>query len=675
MTEKRRRRKSRARERPVRAAGQATWLEWPPGPTRSALLVLAALVLVTLAVYGNALRNDFVFDDHDLVVEYEQIRSLENTPEILGLGDERRRYRPVRFVSYTIDHLFFGMDPFGYHLFNLAYHAATAFMVYLIGRRLTGSGAIALFAALVFTVHPVQADSVTYISGRRDVLSGLLFLLGFYVFLRHRQGPRVWHLPAIVVLFVLGLFTKEMAVTLPVMFFIYDFCNRYPELQGRVNLGAAVKAIPSTALTVLARQRYLYIPTIAIAAAFVVFKVFISNPSRAEGAFGDSFLLHILTILNIQLTYLRLLAFPVTLNADYSGGGVPVATSVVDPMSLVALLVFAAIAVGLLLALGKNRTVAFAGLWYFAAMLPASQIVRHHEALAEHYLYLPLIGVALLAGVAFQKVADWPGLRPYAYAGGAALLVLFSARTAVRNLDWRDEATFWAKTVQTAPTSARAHYNLGLSFHGSDQLDMAITHYQEAVRLEPDRVEAHNNLGGVYYTMGSLQNAQDSYREATRLSPDSMEYHMNLGRTLGRAGLNDQAIASFQTAVDLKPDSAQARSDLATAYLNTGQVDEARGHYLSALDIDPRIFEAHLNLGAIHQSRGELSEAIEEFKMALTIRPDYTDGHLRLARLYLGLDDHESALEQLRVATTVAPGHREIEAMIEEINARSSHGE
>ena len=96
---------------------------------------------------------------------------------------------------------------------------------------------------------------------------------------------------------------------------------------------------------------------------------------------------------------------------------------------------------------------------------------------------------------------------------------------------------------------------------------------------------------------------------------------------------------------------------------------------MSALDIDPRIFEAHLNLGAIHQSRGELSEAIEEFKIALTIRPDYTDGHLRLARLYLGLDDHESALEQLRVATTVAPGHREIEAMIEEINARSSHGE
>lgn len=105
MTEQRRRRKSRARGRLGRAATQATWLEWPPGPTKSALLALAALVLVTLAVYGNALGNDFVFDDHDLVVQNEQIRSLENIPAILGFGDERRRYRPVRFVSYTVDHM------------------------------------------------------------------------------------------------------------------------------------------------------------------------------------------------------------------------------------------------------------------------------------------------------------------------------------------------------------------------------------------------------------------------------------------------------------------------------------------------------------------------------------------------------------------------------------------
>ena len=666
MTTKRRTRKARGRRRATPAARGALWSRpWAhPAGVPAALVLLA---LLTLTVYGNAIGNGFVFDDHALVLENTRIRSLANIPDIMGFGDARQSYRPVRFVSYTIDHLFFGLDPRGYHFFNLVYHFIAAFMVYLVARRLAGSAAIALFAALLFTVHPVQADSVTYVSGRRDILSTVFYLLAFYYFLRYREGSQARYVPAILGLFVLGLLTKEMVVTLPVMFFAYDFYTRFRIDEARLGLGT-LRAIPATAVSVVARYRYFYLPMIALAAAFLVQKLFISNPSRAEGFLADSYFLHLLTILKIQLGYLQLLLFPVTLKGDYAGE-VSVVTSALDPMVYLALGVFAVIGVGLVKAAQREKVVMFVALWYIVTMLPVSQIVPHHEPMAEHYLYLPFVGVALLAATGFQRLVTWPRVRPYAYAAGGVLLVLLSTRTAIRNLDWRDDMTFWEKTLETAPGSVRARYNLGLIYDRQGDLATAVGYYEDAIRLDPSRSHIHNNLGTAYAKLGSLTQAVTEFREAVRLRPEEIETHLNLSRALRLTGSLDEAIETLQVAVELHPESAQAQHDLGTTYQDKGLVEQARQQYLRAVEIDPAHVEAHMSLAAVLQREGDQSGAVRGYESALSVQPDHVEAHLMLGRLYVTLDDDENALEHLRLVTTLAPNHPQVEAVKELISS------
>ena len=380
---------------------------------------------------------------------------------------------------------------------------------------------------------------------------------------------------------------------------------------------------------------------------------------------------------------------------------------------------------------GDRESITFAGLWYIITILPASQLIPHHEAMAEHYLYLPLIGVALLAATAFHRLVAWPRVRFYTYAVGGALLVLLSARTAVRNLDWRDELTLWTKTVQTAPTSARAHFNLGVSYSrlGQDvtaityykqalrldpgtaealnkltlwtktvqrkpisalahynlgvsysrlgQSGTAITYYKQALRLDPAYAEARNNLGREYDRLELLGKAQAEYREAIRLRPLILKYHLNLGRSLSTAGSLDEAIEAFRAAIRLRPNSAQANLQLGIAYMNEGLFEQARHQYLRTLELDPQVFEAHLNLGSIYQRNGDLSRAIQEYQSALSIHPDDADAHLDLGVLYMRTDDDENALEHLRLVTALAPLHPKAEAvraMIDAIGARSKHG-
>jgi dolichyl-phosphate-mannose--protein O-mannosyl transferase len=160
-----------------------------PGVSSAAFLVLICFSLLAFLLYANSLKNEFVFDDIPLIVKNYQIRQLANIPELLGLGRTGSYYRPLRIVSYAIDYHFFQLNPQGYHLSNILLHSITAWLVFLALYSLSNNYTIALAAALLFIVHPIQTDSVTYLAGRRDILSSLFYLLGFYLFIRYRKNP------------------------------------------------------------------------------------------------------------------------------------------------------------------------------------------------------------------------------------------------------------------------------------------------------------------------------------------------------------------------------------------------------------------------------------------------------------------------------------------------------
>ena len=234
-----------------------------------ALLVILALTLLS---YANSVRNQFVFDDIYLIATNPHIKGVQRIPNLLGFGKQKVFYRPVRTVTYALDYTlnknlwhFFGgyegydkgLNPLGFHISNIAYHLITSLLVFLVIGRLAGSPRIAFFAASLFALHPVHTDSVTYLSGRRDILCALFFLAGFYFFLCYRKTAHFKFVIATFLAYLLSLGSKEMGVTLPALFLGYDFVNTI-SWNGKKITPAFIKELFSSLKKSLMRFRYLY---------------------------------------------------------------------------------------------------------------------------------------------------------------------------------------------------------------------------------------------------------------------------------------------------------------------------------------------------------------------------------------------------------------------------------
>ena len=355
------------------------------------IIVILLITFVSSIIYLNSIQNDFVFDDIILIKDNKSIRSFESITHNL-----RHMYRPIRDVSYTIDYKFSGLNPLGYHISNILYHTITSILVYLIVRLLNKNISVSLFASLLFAAHPIHTDAVTYISGRRDILSTLFFLLGFYYFLRHRSNKRIAYIILALLAYLLGVLSKEMAVTLPLIFFAYDFYCHFNTKETSLNI-RFFRDICLNVKKVFLLYRYLYIPIVIGSVIFSYYIIFILNVTKTTEWYGDSIILNFLTVSRIWVYYLKLLFYPVKLNADYSAD-FPVSESLLDTAGIISIAILIGIFYFLLRFLLKQnyphtrqelkKTVSFCGVWFFVTLLPVSQIFPHHELLAEHYLYL-----------------------------------------------------------------------------------------------------------------------------------------------------------------------------------------------------------------------------------------------------------------------------------------------
>lgn len=535
------------------------------------------------AVYANTLDNGFVFDDYFMVVENEAIRlPLQEWWKIFG-GDGRwvGSYRPLRTLSYAVDYRLGGMRPFVYHLSNLVYHWTAAFLVFLVTLRLLAAGRApatvpALGIALLWAIHPVQTESVAYISGRRDVLAGVFFLLAFYAFLRFRS-PRSgrtrvgWGLAAVVA-FLGAVLAKESAFVLPLVCFVHDFCREYETDEG---VGGNVVRIGW-------RHRWLYGPLLVLAAGAAWYYApywSVILAMQREGVVAVW-----ATVPRIWLHYITLLLFPLTLNADYSNA-FPLSSSLWEwrVLASIAGVVFLLWFVVRRLERG-DRLPALGVLWFAVTLLPVSHLLPHPELVAEHYLYLPSFGFCLLVGVALLRVAAFlRGWQAYGHwhawvsvGLGAVLLAGYAVRTVVRNGDWQDELTLWRKTVETAPTSARAHHNLAVALSLQGDLAAAEASFQRALAADPTYGPAYTGLAEVYLASFKFDDALAAAQTGVALRPGRMWAHWVLGLVYYRRGEYRQALAALQKTVELQADFLPAHRLVVTLYRVLGEEDRAR---------------------------------------------------------------------------------------------------
>lgn len=509
-------------------------------------LLIAAVALT----FANAVGNGFVYDDQLVIVDDPAVRLP------LSAGFQGLIYRPLRTLSYRLDYAIAGMDPRAFHVSNLLYHGATVLGVHALLGAVGASPPAAVAGALVFAVHPVQADAVSYAAGRRDVLCGLFYVLGVLAYLRWRRGGGVALLALAAVAYVLAILAKEMAITLPLVCLLLDRWER--RRAGAEGVSTPVSVLTLRRLAWLGGLAAVGVAALAFTYGGHVLRIATERPWHG-GSVGTNFA----TVARVWTKYLQLVLFPATLSVDYSYDAFPVSTSALDPRALASVAVLALVGVAAAASWRRGGRVGLGLAWAAVTLLPVSHLVPFRELLAEHYLYVPMMGIAIgAAGLVDTALARWPERRTAVLAAGCAVVVALAARTVVRNRDWADRITLWSATVAVAPRCARAQFNLGQAYFERSRLVDAERAWLAAAALQPDDVETTRGLAMLYYRLGRHADAAEKIDAVLAAKPTDAEAATLAGYIALDRGKPDQAYAYFTTAVrHLEPERAEkARS-------------------------------------------------------------------------------------------------------------------
>jgi tetratricopeptide (TPR) repeat protein len=581
-------------------------------------LAVLLIGLLCLICYLNTLPNEFVFDDEFQIVGNEMLRGGRELIGILGIVG-RLQYRPVRIISYNLDYQFSGLNPLGYHISNIAYHFLAAVFAYLVAHLLLKDRRAALLTGLLFAAHPAQSEAVAYLSGRKDVLAGCFFLIALYFFLREREGRGISYFFGSFGAYLLAIFTKEIAVTLPVIFLAYDLGRHIP--AGHRRKRGLFRGIIFSLGEIFSRHRYQYLLLVSTATVFSYYTIFVSKvsgkltPPAEPGApatapsldiwWGENLFSHLQTSFRVVAEYLKIMIWPVRLIADYSFDAFPLSGPGIELRALLALAIVLAVALGAILLLSRHQLYAFGGIWLLVTLLPVAQIVPHHELLAERNLYLPCFGVCLLFSLLVRKGLGSRALGVLLL----ALMVFFTLRITARNTDWKNNLALWIKTTSQVPDCARAQFGLGLAYQDLGLTAEAIAGYRRAVEIVPGDPKFHNNLGSAYEEAGQLEEAIREYWRAVELSPGFFKAYNNLGLVYFKMGLFPEAVAAISKAEGLRPDSAKVHTNLGVVYLKGLKDDrKALEHFQEALRLAPDHPQARLIRKRIEVLKSRIAE-------------------------------------------------------------------
>jgi protein O-mannosyl-transferase len=512
------------------------------------LVIMAAVALV----FANSLGNGFHYDDEHSLLQNPHIRTMDLwrfllDPAAFSAFAEARMYRPVVLAAHALNYQLGGYQPWGYHLFNMLVHGLNAVLVWRLGRRIGLAAVAALFAALLFAVHPLATEPVNYISSRSSLLvaAGVLLALGGGLGIGPGRGW-VWLMGGA----LLGLGSKAVAVVLPLLVF-------------------AALLRQGLALKYWARWASLLV----LALGYVVWTQEIIG--RALGTPVRGLSQQAATQLKALGYYLWTALVPVKLSVEPQFG-----VSAWDEWAVFLALVFVLSLVLLLVLLIKwsrqsdgATVVAYGVFWAGVALVPVL-VVPLHVLVNEHRLYLPLVGLC------WALAAVWP---KDAKRSGIALLALLALLSFQRNRVWHDEESLWGDAASKGPLMARPQINLGKAYLEQGRWDEAIAASRRGLRLDPSLALAHYNIGTAYLAQENWDAAEASYSLAVELKPDLGQAHNNLGNVFRQRGRYDLAVSSYRRAIELGGDRGPLWHNLATAWLEAGRIDSAISAYERAV--------------------------------------------------------------------------------------------
>ncbi|XP_005308788.3 protein O-mannosyl-transferase TMTC1 isoform X5 [Chrysemys picta bellii] len=671
----------------------AAWAAAPARPgSGSCVAAAAALLLAGLCAlcYGNSLRGEFVHDDVWAIVNNPDVRAAAPWAGVFandfwgkGMAENtsHKSYRPLCVLTFKLNILLAGMNPFYFHAVNVILHClVTLVLMYTCDKAVFKDGRLAFVTALFFAVHPIHSEAVTGIVGRADVLACLLFLLAFLSYNRSVDHFYVGeHFPPTASPFFLllslflgtcAMLVKETGVT------VFGVCLVYDLLFLSYNRLTLY-------LTASNNQNFLYIarPFLKRAALVISYVILVlyfrfwimggSMPMFSEQDNPASFSPYLLTRF---LTYSYLLAFnswlllaPITLCYDWQVGSIPLIESIWDVRNLATVLL---VVVMILLSLHcitafkklEHREVLVGLLFLVFPFIPASNLFfRVGFVVAERVLYMPSMGYLILFVHGLKKLCAWLN-RWGATAltlSALLLLLLFSWKTVKQNEIWLSRESLFSSGVQTLPHNAKVHYNYANFLKDQGRNSEAIYHYKTALKLYPRHASALNNLGTL---TKDLVEAKEYYRRALQLNPQHNRALFNLGNLLKSQGKKEEAVFLLRDSIKYGPEFADAYSSLASLLAEQEQFKEAQEVYQAGIENCPESSDLHNNYGVFLVDTGAPERAVSHYQQAIWLSPNHYVAMVNLGRLYRSLGQNKEteawykrALKVSRKAEILSP--------------------
>jgi tetratricopeptide (TPR) repeat protein len=580
--------------------------------------ICIALAGITWSVFGQTLRYDFINYDDDLYIyENPNIVSGLTRPAILWAFTRAHagNWHPLTSLSHMLDCQVYGLNAGGHHFTNVLLHTLAVVLLFLFLQQVTGAPWRSAFVAAVFAVHPLRVESVAWIAERKDVLSGVFFMLTLLAYARYVWGERsLFRYLLVAFFFTLGLMAKPMLVTLPLVLLLLDY---WPLCRfGSHPLGNAANSARSSTFSRLVAEKIplFFLSFLSSLLTWWAQRTFMRSTSeiplvlRAENALVS------------YVRYLRQLLWPADLAPFYPH---PQATLPLLLVIAAAILLVAISAV--VLRYGRKRPYLITGWgWYLIMLLPVIGLVQVGEqALADRYTYLPQIGIVLaITWTAADATAGIRQLQRFVAFTAVVVTVTLAWCACHQTRYWRNSESLWLQTLAVTENNGLAHNNLGSVWWRSGRVDDAIREYQAALKVTPESPLARNNLGSAFLKQGKVAEAIQEFQRVLSRDPQSITGRFNLAAALLRDGRTAEAVAEYEKVLAIKPDFAEGHLALGHALMRAGRLAEAIAQFTIAVQLQPGHAHARNSLATAFAAKQQWGEAIRCWRETLEINPN-----------------------------------------------------
>jgi len=633
-------------------------------------LLIAALILCAALPYLNTLLNGFVYDDNRQVLDNPYLKSFHFLPQVfgttvwsfVGMQGVSNYYRPMMTLGYALCYHLFGPLAYGFHLVNVCLHVGVVLLVFVVARRLFRDRAIAFVAACLFAVHPIHTEAVAWVAAVTTLEVTFFYLLTFWLFLkmaRLRGEVSPWIKLAAVVSFALTIFSKEQALTFPLLAMIYEHFFRDDRAE-----------------TTLWQKARRYGDFWLMDLAYVLFRI------EHLGAFAPQIQLSrlgwypsFLSALALVGQYLGKLFWPVQLCAYYVFQR---GTSVFEPRVLAGIAALVACAMVFALLFRRNRAASFGFLWFFATLAPVLDIrYLAGNVFAERYLYLPSVGFCWLMGWGGVNLWRFLAARRSAWRHGlvatsCALGLLLAARVVARNRDWRTDVALYSQTLKVSPTATNIRENLGVVAWNHGRIDEAEKQWNIAFKLNPNSPITLTNLGLVYAKRNEYPKAEHFFREAMLHKPDYTDPHLNLGSLMMDLGRLREAEWQLRAAVALSPLIPSCHNTLGKLYLKEGRLGEAAEQFSQSVRAAPN-FEGYDGLGDVYLEQRDFGRAKQAYAAASHINPYDSRAHFGLACIAAAAGRRQAALAEYARGFETDPNNQEAKSAVQVLRGSETY--